>query len=267
MPAGRERSDPIRAQAAREEARPVIQWCVYKHSLQQARVRPDRLRAWLAYHDIRGLAEAELEIWRAPTNEALAHGRPVGAVPAGEPRHRSRRARRRWADPDRAVCEAPGEPPTGCLDPYRARLVVMTITPFAPRTPYRVVEVASFSTLMCATSAGLSQSNPRPEATKTSIPSTIYRGSPEPERVLPPRIGPRRRRRVCGAPLRPGSGPRADLLREQPDRLSRGSARRKSRGFLRYPLRPGRSRHGRQGWGRRQVWCSRMGGTPPGPRG
>jgi hypothetical protein len=64
------------------------------------------------------------------------------------------------------------------------RQVVMTTTPFPPRTPYMAMALASFRTSMQRMSDGLSQSSPRPGVTSTGMLSTTYNGSGLPLNVL-----------------------------------------------------------------------------------
>src|SRR5215208_5550250 len=72
----------------------------------------------------------------------------------------------------------------------------MTITPFAPRTPYMVMSVASFSTRIDWTSYGLSPESPPSVLGVNGTPSTMYSGAVLPPcEALPPRM------RIVSSPL------------------------------------------------------------------
>ncbi len=67
-------------------------------------------------------------------------------------------------------------------------LVLTTMTPLAPRTPYMAVSVGSVNTWMLAMSYGLMPNNAPFGPGRTAIPSMTYRGSLLPRMVLVPRI-------------------------------------------------------------------------------
>lgn len=67
-------------------------------------------------------------------------------------------------------------------------LVLTTMTPFAPRTPYMAVSAGSVNTWMLAMSYGLMPNNAPVGPGRTATPSITYKGSLLPRMVLVPRI-------------------------------------------------------------------------------